>query len=322
MNEKNLQLDILSLAEEQAFISWVKNGTDSSAWKLWLAAHPDQLPKVEEAKKLVKTLQFDTTSVLINKEKLWGRIEKSTEGKEILLKQNMVKVRKIWRRSFIGLAASILVLMAAVFLMKDNVEVLTSNGENMVYTMPDNSKVYINAGSELSFDRNSWEKNRKVTLNGEAFFEVEKGSTFVVMTDNGNVKVLGTKFNVYSRATSLQVKCTEGKVEVTATSGGQEVLNAGDVVELNNKVLEKIPFQAKFDWRQKAYSYRAATLKDVFGEIERQFDVKIVTNAKINEMSYSGALETKDLKKAIYMVTWPMGLDYNIKQKTIEIFNK
>ena len=321
MNEKNLQLDILSLAQEQSFISWVKNGTNSSEWEQWISTYPDQMEKVEEARLLVQALQFNESPVRIDKADLWSRIESSTDAKEVTLQQSTDNVRKLWRRSFIGIAASVAVLLAAVFLMSDNMEIITPFGENMVYTLPDNSKVSINAGTELSFDKNRWEANRKVNLNGEAFFEVEKGSKFTVVTNNGNVQVLGTKFNVYSRGDSFKVKCTEGRVEVTSANS-REVLNAGDVVELSDQTLEKIPFQAKIDWRQKSYSYRQAQLGEVFDEIERQFDVDIIVDDSVRGMSFTGPLETKDINKALYMVTWPMSLDFNVNGKTIEIVSK
>ena len=321
MNDNNLQLDFLSLAEEQRFISWVKDGTDASKWEQWLKDHPDQTAKVEEAKELVNTFQFKEFAVSIDKSKLWDRIEQSTDAKEILLEQSTDNVKKLWRRSFIGIAASVAVLVAAVFLMRDNMTIVTPNAENMVHTLPDNSIISINAGSEVVYDKNRWETNRKVNLSGEAFFEVEKGSTFTVITENGNVQVLGTKFNVHSRGGSFLVKCTEGRVEVTS-KGSKEILNAGDVVELNDNSLEKIPFQAKIDWRQSSYSYRESTMGTVFEEIERQFDVKINANSEVKSLIYNGSLETKDLKKAIYMVTWPMSLDYSIDGKIVEIVKK
>ncbi|MDG2450634.1 MAG: hypothetical protein P8M34_13390, partial [Saprospiraceae bacterium] len=129
------------------------------------------------------------------------------------------------------------------------------------------------------------------------------------------------KFYVHSRGGSFLVKCTEGRVEVTS-NGSKEILNAGDVVELNDNSLEKIPFQAKIEWRQSSYSYRESTMGTVFEEIERQFDVKINANSEVKSLIYNGSLETKDLKKAIYMVTWPMSLDYSIDGKIVEIVKK
>lgn len=321
MDDKKLQLDITSLAEDQAFIRWVKQGTLEDQWTAWLESHPDQMDKVKEAKTLVNALSFTNDSLPINKEKLWNRIEASTDATVVQMEENTGNVRRLYRRSFIGIAASAAILLSIMFFLKDSIDIIAPAGESITHVLPDGSKVYVNAGSEISYDKKSWDSRRSIELNGEAFFEVEKGSKFSVSTDNGSVQVLGTKFNVYSRGNAFNVKCTEGKVRVNARSS-EEILEAGDVVQLENGKLTSIPFQAKYDWRKSTYTYKAATLVDVFSEIERQFDIEVNADADISAMPYTGPLETKDLKKAVYMVTWPMGLDYKIEGKTVQIVKK
>jgi len=58
--------------------------------------------------------------------------------------------------------------------------------------------VVLNSKSTISFNKTDWKNNRQLTLDGEAYFKVEKGSTFTVNTNNGSVTVLGTQFNVNS----------------------------------------------------------------------------------------------------------------------------
>ena len=321
MNEENLHIDSIELAEDQSFISWVKYGLNDEKWTNWINDHPEQKEKVDEAKSLVQAFQFEESTLPINTEKLRNRIDRSIDAKVVEMDQSGTKVRRLYRRSFIGIAASIAVLLGVMFFLNDPTEVITPYGEAMVYTLPDGSKVNINAGSSIEYDKKAWDRNRELTLDGEAYFEVEKGSKFRVVTNNGTVQVLGTKFNVYSRGSSFQVKCTEGKVEVK-TRGDSEILQAGDIVELRNGELEDLPFKAKFDWRQKAYEYKSAELSEVFGEIERQFNVKVEADESITTMTFTGPLETKDLKKALYMVTWPMNLDYKINGNSVEISKK
>jgi len=267
-------------------------------------------------------LQFDDAPLNINVDRLRDRIDGSIDAQVITMHEQTSNVRTLFRRSFIGMAASLAILAAAVMFLSNDMNTITApHGNAMVHTLPDQSKIDINAGSSIEYDTKNWDSNREVSLDGEAFFDVEKGSKFTVVTANGNVEVLGTEFNVYSRGHSFQVKCTEGKVRVTA-KGKEEILLAGDVVELSNTELQKIPFQAKYDWRQKAYNYKNATLGEVFGEIERQFDMKVSADPSILNAAFTGPLETKELEKAMYMVTWPMNLEYVIKGNTIVIKKK
>jgi ferric-dicitrate binding protein FerR (iron transport regulator) len=62
----------------------------------------------------------------------------------------------------------------------------------------------LNAASKLSFNEKKWADQRALTLEGEAFFKVQKGQTFSVNTTAGVITVLGTQFNVKERKTILK----------------------------------------------------------------------------------------------------------------------
>ncbi len=321
MKDKFLHIDSTSLAEQQEFIAWVKYGTNADQWKNWLKSHPQSYEGVEEAKKIVNVLKFAPSAHVVDKQRLWERIEESTDGTIIELSEGYNKVRKLYRISLGAIAASFLLLFALMPLLRQNTLVTAGVGESITLVLPDNSQIYLNADSEIKYREKGWDKGRKVELEGEAFFEVEKGSTFTVLTDNGKVQVLGTKFNVFSRNEVFEVKCTEGRVKVTnKNERASKILQAGDVVKLNDtNEFESKPFQAKFDWRKSAYTYNIVPLRDVFAEIERQFDVEINASPQIMSMSFTGVLETKKLDKALHMATWSMRLSYEISGNKIEI---
>jgi ferric-dicitrate binding protein FerR (iron transport regulator) len=96
-------------------------------------------------------------------------------------------------------------------------EIVVPYGGRSVLTLPDGSKVWLNAGSHLKYKRNFNIKERDVYLNGEAFFEVKKQHTpFVVHTSYVDIKALGTAFNVKSYAEENKVEATlvEGKISI------------------------------------------------------------------------------------------------------------
>lgn len=321
MNEKYLHIDSASLAEDQDFISWVKYESRASDWSEWLNEYPDQKAKVNQARQLVSVLQFDTEKLPINKDQLWSRIDESTSGAVVELEKSTRTINRYYIGSILAIAASFILLFAIMPLLRQSNTITVAPGESITHVLPDNSKVYINADSKIIYDKRDFASDREIELIGEAFFEVEKGSNFKVVTNNGTIQVLGTKFNVFSRDESFEVKCTEGRVQVSSKKGkGKEILQAGDIVRLStSKELERIPFKAKFDWRKDAYTYNIVPLAQVFDEIERQFNVEIIASPQIESMSFTGPLETKNLDKALYMVTWPMSLNYKVTGKTIEI---
>lgn len=98
--------------------------------------------------------------------------------------------------------------------------VSTKNGSRSKIYMPDGSQVWLNAGSRLTYDNNAFGRSlREVSLDGEAFFDVEKDREhpFVIHTRDMDVKVLGTSFNVKSYPNDSRSEATlvRGMIEVS-----------------------------------------------------------------------------------------------------------
>jgi transmembrane sensor len=98
-------------------------------------------------------------------------------------------------------------------------QVSTKNGSKTNLILPDGTKVWLNAGSSLTYDSSYGKIIREVSLSGEAFFDVVKNKEkpFVIHTSKINVKVLGTEFNVRSYATdkTTEASLIRGSIEVT-----------------------------------------------------------------------------------------------------------
>ena len=141
-------------------------------------------------------------------------------------------------RSTLYKIAAILVLLIAGYLFVSNLEttVTTDIAEKKSFELPDNSIVELNANSNLHYKKRNWNENRKLRLSGEAFFKVNKGSTFEVETSQGTVQVLGTQFNVFSRDSIFSVKCFEGLVNVSF-KGSEIKLSAGNTIIVRNNEL-------------------------------------------------------------------------------------
>ncbi|MBI1226938.1 MAG: DUF4974 domain-containing protein [Bacteroidetes bacterium] len=194
----------------------------------------------------------------------------------------------------------------------------TKVGENKEVKLPDGSVVTLNAMTKLGFAAADWQEGRKVALDGEAFFKAKKGKTFTVSTEQGSVEVVGTIFNVYARGEELEVKCSEGKVQVTNPEGTERVLlKAGEqVAVLRGKMQrrEGVSFYPK--WFKGESTFRSAPLARVFGEMERQYGVKVLADS-LGERTFSGKFVNTDLKKAVKMVCDPMKLNCEIRGDTI-----
>ncbi|MEL6124357.1 MAG: FecR domain-containing protein, partial [Bacteroidota bacterium] len=93
-------------------------------------------------------------------------------------------------------------------------------------------QVQLSKGSKLTYSPEGWTTQRQVRLEGEAFFDVSKGASFIVSTRTGNVEVIGTSFLVSDTEEGLAVMVESGIVKVT-TSAYSEQLERGDSYLLN-----------------------------------------------------------------------------------------
>jgi len=226
------------------------------------------------------------------------------------------------RRVWISIAASIVLLIGAFFLFNfnDTVNHKTNFGQTASFRLPDNSVVTLNAGSALSYSKRKWKNERSLSLQGEAFFEVQKGSTFTVITNLGKVEVLGTSFNVRAYKDVLVVACKTGKVRVTdVLDTSQEITPGLKVKTVENGRLEaptEIDIEIIDTWIDGEIEVQSWALEEVFEEIERQFNVKVeLEGITPLENIYSGYLDRDNLKASLDEIMITYGLQYEIKEK-------
>jgi len=168
------------------------------------------------------------------------------------------KVISLNFKSFLKVAAILVVLLTSSYFLFFNSE--TSYSTEIAQTetlfLPDNSEVILNAQSNLAFNKKTWQENRTLDLDGEAFFKVTKGEKFSVHTLAGVVQVLGTQFNVKARDGFFEVKCYEGSVSVTQNNTNV-VLKPGKTFRIvNGEIIALKDFNAKNpSWLSQESSY-------------------------------------------------------------------
>ena len=232
MDHNYREYSVEELAQDSSFIRWVKQHPLANArfWENWLKDNPDRVALVEQAKALVLSIHFAPKEISDARvDALW---EKIRTQQEVPARSGMI--RRLWP---LAIAASLAILLITKFLSPNPLlSVQTAIGETLVYTLPDASRVTLNAQSQIRFDPDTWADNRSVELQGEAYFEVRKGSTFDVHTSKGTVRVLGTAFNIFAREGAFKVLCFEGKVGVTAKNEQEQaVLTPGMGVQFNEE---------------------------------------------------------------------------------------
>ena len=225
------------------------------------------------------------------------------------------------RRWVLGIAASILLLVAAVFLLNSGEQIIAAeNTQTPLHSFLDGSSVVLNDGSNIVYDKKNWNEDRTVQLTGEAFFTVEKGTPFLVKTPNGDVEVLGTGFNVRAWGDKLYVECYHGSVRVTSQAQ-ETVLTRNESVNVAKgemQTKQAINHQKPL-WSTGTSRYYEEDANEVFAELERQYNIA-VSAPQLNR-SISGSFGHDDLKAALNNVCVPLNLTFVISTdgKTVTV---
>lgn len=226
---------------------------------------------------------------------------------------------KIW---YSGIVATLLMLIGLISLFFLQIDKTTEFGHQNSVSLSDQSTVYLNANSQIKYPY-LFRYNRVIHLKGEAFFEVSKNKgTFIVHTDLGKVKVLGTSFNVVSHDNYFEVICYTGKVEVTSNNN-IILLKAGQafrVVQQKTSIwTENIQPQQKPFWLNGTSDFKSVPYFMIIQAIENQYNVKIQYPDSLHNVVFSGQFTHVDLDKALQSVCIPLNKKYQINKDTVII---
>lgn len=322
MEDKFTTYSSTMLAGEDYFVGWVLNGEYDAQWKDWMQNHPTRQQIVEEARRIVLAVSAAPFEEITEtgKAELWGRIHNSIEAEAKKPAKNNLRSLLFWSVS----AAAAFALFVWINNLTAHERILAHVGEQKEILLPEQSAVTLNAGSTIMYRDRSFEEDRVLRLEGEAFFKVKPGSTFKVETDYGTITVLGTSFNVLSREGRLEVSCFTGKVKVETKSKdeviitpGQKTIHRETLTGLNSSSFTLEEEQPS--WIAGRFSFENQPLSEVVAELERQYAIKVNLDAGLGEMKYTGLFEAGNLEKALSLITWPLHLKSAVKGKTVTI---
>ena len=300
------------MENEKEILKWLNNELSSEEIKdLKQSENLQTLEKIAHYASQLETPKVDAQAAL-EAFKIRNHSKKKT------------KVRTLNFKAFYRVAAILVVMLTSgYFLFSNNVKSFeTQIAQTKTVTLPDNSEVILNSATKLSFNEKKWADERVLTLEGEAYFKVQKGQTFSVNTTSGVVTVLGTQFNVKERKNYFEVNCYEGLVSVTYHNETIK-LPPGKTFRVINGAIENVE---DFDtqnpsWIQQESSFNKIPLNQVIAELERQYDIKIKIKDVDTSKLFTGSFTHSDKEIALKAVTIPLQLSYSTEGKNIIFYN-
>ncbi|AEM69688.1 anti-FecI sigma factor, FecR [Allomuricauda ruestringensis DSM 13258] len=219
-------------------------------------------------------------------------------------------------KKFLRVAAVIAILLAGSYFYVNtlNEKVTTDYAERSEVLLPDNSEIFLNADSQVSFNKKNWDNKRNVDLKGEAFFKVAKGKKFTVSTKHGTVAVLGTQFNVENRKGFFEVTCYEGLVSITYNNKETKLPAGTSFLMINGKIVNiGTPNGTLPSWMNNESNFESIPLKYVFAELERQFNVKVSSKNIDTNLLFTGSFNNTNLNMALKSISTPSKTRYKIE---------
>lgn len=180
----------------------------------------------------------------------------------------------------------------------------TPRGGQYMLILPDGSRVWLNAASSITYPNVFAGKQRKVSITGEAYFEVAKNTKqpFIVQVNGLEVKVLGTHFNVnaYPEESAMLTTLLKGSVQVQMNAAmkkltaGQQAVGTVKGLEVN----EKVDLEQVIAWKNGLFNFNETDLPTAMRQIARWYDLKV---------QFEGGVPDKEIRGK-------MGRDLNLSQ--------
>jgi transmembrane sensor len=206
----------------------------------------------------------------------------------------------------------------------------TAKGETYQLRLADGSKVWLNAASSLTYTASlNGNGERRVKLDGEAYFEVakDKNHPFIVETAKQQVQVLGTHFNINSYADEPMVTTTllEGSVKVSHLTShvsqllkpGQQALNKNDHITVINANMEQV-----MDWKQGDFYLNHVDFKTAMRKIARWYNVDVVYDASVSDATESGGWISRNnkLSEVLQSIEAAGQVHFKVEGRKITVF--
>ncbi|WP_339710624.1 FecR family protein [uncultured Kriegella sp.] len=213
-------------------------------------------------------------------------------------------------------------------------EIFIPHGEIFKLRLSDGSLVWLNAGSKLRFPQSfeNTDKKRTVYLEGEAFFDVAKNKDkpFIVNTQEIDVKVLGTKFNItsYENDDYIATTLVEGAVNVYETRTPDNSMRLIPSFQANynkfgnNFKKAKVDIEAHTAWMQNRLIIDNLKFSEILVKLERRYAVKFVDNTEnLHDEFYKGEFVDEDIASVLKTIAMSTPFTYKINQNIITIMN-
>jgi len=197
--------------------------------------------------------------------------------------------------------------------------------EHEVVTLSDGSKVHLNEGAQFRYPASFDGIHRKVSLEGEAYFEIERdvNHPFIIETKYSAVEVLGTSFNINSTDYNTDVAVTSGIVSVTAVHNNESAILIKDQAALITSESVKsysLKNQNFLGWKTGVFTYSNQPIAQVVNELNKYYDDRLLLTKVDSDCLLSANLSKNTLPEIIEIIELTCQLSINQTSDSYELY--
>ena len=204
--------------------------------------------------------------------------------------------------------------------------VSTPRGRQFQLTLPDGTKVWLNAASSIKYPLSFAAKERRVEVKGEAYFEVAKNanSPFIANISNkAQVEVLGTHFNInaYPDKDNISTTLLEGSVKVSGDAAAAIKLQPGQQAQYNAgqqiRVVSHVDMDNIMAWKNGKFVFQNSNIRDILNDVARWYNVEIDCQDKIADQYTIDISKTVSLSQLLKYIEKSGGVRFKINNGTV-----
>lgn len=201
----------------------------------------------------------------------------------------------------------------------------TPKGGQYRVTLPDGTRVWLNAASSITYPTAFTGHTRSVRMTGEAYFEVAKNTEqpFLVETGETVIKVLGTHFNVnnYMEEGPMRTTLFEGKVEVSGR-GYSRIMRPGEQTAITGNGIEvktNINTDQVLAWKEGKFYFEQDDLKSILRQFERWYDVEVIYEGILKNRKFFGIVDRSSSLSVVLELLKNSDIKFNIEGKKLYV---
>lgn len=190
------------------------------------------------------------------------------------------------------------------------------------FTLPDSTRVWLNSDSKLRFPVSFSNSERRVFLDGEAFFEVTENADhqFVVDLQGTEVTVLGTAFNVNTFG-GVATTLVRGAVRMTTASDAL-IMRPGQLAQAEEGriIVGPADIQQTLAWKNGEFYFRKREIVDILDELSRWYGFHVHYEGDIPNKQYTGGVaRTVRLSELLEMLAYVFRADFKIEGESVYV---